>query len=157
MSLSSLGLSEDCRRSLASLGLPAFCKSMSFTKFGEFSVTFSSNTLSPLLMEHQWPFHIVSQVCDALFFCLFNFLSVSQVEKFLLIDLQVLSRSSIVNFFFLIQNFYFSVLYFLFGSFFIIFTSLLGTCFPSFYKCIYFYLMQVNSNNCFKDFKASDW
>ena len=59
--------------------------------------------------------------------------------------------------FFLFQNFYFSVLYLLFGSFFIIFTSLLGTCFPSFYKCVYFYLMQVNSNNCFKDFKASDW
>ena len=131
MSLSSLGLSEDCRRSLTSLRLPAFCKSMSFTKFGEFSVTFSLSTLSgsnDLFISSHKSVMLCRFVCSI-------FLSVSQIEKFLLLDLQVLLRSSIVIFFFNSQFLLFSsilFIWFFFFFFLIIFTSFGGTCFPSF-------------------------
>ena len=131
MSLSSLGLSEDCRRSLTSLRLPAFCKSMSFTKFGEFSVTFSSSTLSgsnDLFISS----HKSVVLCP---FVYSIFLSVSQIAKLLLLDLQVLLRSSIVIFFFNSEFLLFSsilFIWFFFFFFFLIFTSFGGTCFPSF-------------------------
>lgn len=38
------------------------CKFMSFTKFGMLLVIMSWNTLSPFLLGHQWPFHIVPEV-----------------------------------------------------------------------------------------------
>ena len=137
MSLSSLGLSEDCRRSLTSLRLPAFCKSMSFTKFGEFSVTFSSSTLSgsnDLFISSHKSVVLCPFVCSI-------FLSVSQIEKLLLLDLQVLLRSSIVIFFFNSEFLLYS-LYFLFGSssFFFFFNIYFfwGNMLSIFYKCVYF-------------------
>lgn len=83
---------------LSCLGLAEFPASVNFyssPNLGSFQLLFLQN--SPLLLGHQWLFHIVPEVPSTPFFCLFVclfFISVPLLGKFLFLYLQVLLRSS---------------------------------------------------------------